>query len=170
MHAYRTHHCGELRASHVGERVKLSGWIHRKRDHGGVLFVDLRDHYGLTQIVAKSNSKPLAAKVEEAVAEADLLRIIRLAGDRQRKLLGGGLDDHLFGGDFDLPGRKVRVRGFGAARNHVSDDRHHRFGAKMLERPQRLAVRLGNDLGEAVMIAQIDEQDSAMVALAVDPA
>ncbi|MGZ8327006.1 MAG: aspartate--tRNA ligase [Allosphingosinicella sp.] len=61
MLAYRTHHCGELRASHVGERVKLSGWIHRKRDHGGVLFVDLRDHYGLTQIVAKANSEPLAA-------------------------------------------------------------------------------------------------------------
>ncbi|HEY0132077.1 MAG TPA: aspartate--tRNA ligase [Allosphingosinicella sp.] len=61
MHAYRTHHCGELRASHAGERVKLSGWIHRKRDHGGVLFVDLRDHYGLTQIVAKANSEPLRA-------------------------------------------------------------------------------------------------------------
>jgi aspartyl-tRNA synthetase len=61
MHAYRTHHCGELRASHVGQRVKLSGWIHRKRDHGGVLFVDLRDHYGLTQIVAKANSEALRA-------------------------------------------------------------------------------------------------------------
>ncbi|MFL6844731.1 MAG: aspartate--tRNA ligase [Allosphingosinicella sp.] len=59
MHAYRTHNCAELRASHVGERVKLSGWIHRKRDHGGVLFVDLRDHYGLTQIVAKADSEPL---------------------------------------------------------------------------------------------------------------
>jgi aspartyl-tRNA synthetase len=61
MHAYRTHHCGELRASHVRQRVKLSGWIHRKRDHGGVLFVDLRDHYGLTQIVAKANSEALRA-------------------------------------------------------------------------------------------------------------
>jgi aspartyl-tRNA synthetase len=59
MHAYRTHNCGELRESAVGQRVRLSGWVHRKRDHGGVLFVDLRDHYGLTQIVAKAGSKPL---------------------------------------------------------------------------------------------------------------
>ncbi len=60
MHAYRTHVCAQLRESDVGQRVKLSGWIHRKRDHGGVLFVDLRDHYGLTQIVARAGSEPLA--------------------------------------------------------------------------------------------------------------
>ncbi|MGC6498753.1 MAG: aspartate--tRNA ligase [Henriciella sp.] len=51
MHAYRTHTCGELRKTDVGETVKLSGWLHRRRDHGGVLFLDLRDHHGLTQIV-----------------------------------------------------------------------------------------------------------------------
>ena len=59
MHAYRTHNCAELRASDVGSTVRLSGWIHRKRDHGGVLFVDLRDHYGLTQVVCAANSEAL---------------------------------------------------------------------------------------------------------------
>ena len=59
MHAYRTHTCAALNASAVGETVRLSGWVHRKRDHGGVLFVDLRDHYGITQVVADSDSPAL---------------------------------------------------------------------------------------------------------------
>jgi len=59
MHAYRTHTCAGLSAANVGETVRLSGWVHRKRDHGGVLFVDLRDHYGITQIVADTDSPAL---------------------------------------------------------------------------------------------------------------
>ena len=51
MHPYRTHHCDSLRAAEVGQQVRLSGWVHRKRDHGQLLFIDLRDHYGLTQVV-----------------------------------------------------------------------------------------------------------------------
>ncbi|MGZ3171468.1 MAG: aspartate--tRNA ligase [Croceibacterium sp.] len=60
MHAYRSHNCAALRESDVGTSVRLSGWVHRKRDHGGILFVDLRDHYGLTQIVADTDSPALA--------------------------------------------------------------------------------------------------------------
>ena len=71
MHAYRTHHCGQLRSAEVGAEVRLSGWVHRKRDHGGVLFVDLRDHYGMTQIVADHDSPALsvleALRVESVV-------------------------------------------------------------------------------------------------------
>ncbi|WP_324076262.1 MAG: aspartate--tRNA ligase [Erythrobacter sp.] len=59
MHPYRTHTCAQLSSANVGETVRLSGWIHRKRDHGGVLFIDLRDHYGITQIVADSDSATL---------------------------------------------------------------------------------------------------------------
>src|SRR6185503_5372403 len=56
MHAYRTHTCAALRLSDVGQTVRLSGWVHRKRDHGHLLFVDLRDHYGITQVVADTES------------------------------------------------------------------------------------------------------------------
>lgn len=56
MHLYRTHHCGELRNTHAGQHVRLSGWVHRRRDHGNLLFIDLRDHYGLTQCVMSVDS------------------------------------------------------------------------------------------------------------------
>jgi aspartyl-tRNA synthetase len=61
MHAYRSHTCRDLNKAHVGEPVRLSGWVHRVRDHGGVLFIDLRDHYGITQVLADSDSPAFAA-------------------------------------------------------------------------------------------------------------
>src|SRR3546814_13674910 len=60
MHPYRTHHCAELRASDVGGKVRLSGWVHRNRDHGNLLFVYLRDHHGIPQIVADGASADVA--------------------------------------------------------------------------------------------------------------
>ncbi len=76
MHAYRTHNCGQLRAEQVGQSVRVSGWVHRKRDHGGLLFVDLRDHYGLTQIVADS-SDPAFAILDGLRAES----VVTITGD-----------------------------------------------------------------------------------------
>src|SRR6476660_8785294 len=61
MHAYRSHTCGALRKEDVGKSVRLSGWVHRVRDHGGLLFIDLRDHYGLTQVVADPDSPAFKA-------------------------------------------------------------------------------------------------------------
>ena len=68
MHRYRTHNCGALRAADTGRDVRLSGWVHRVRDHGGLLFIDLRDHYGLTQIVADPDS-PAFSTAERVRAE-----------------------------------------------------------------------------------------------------
>jgi aspartyl-tRNA synthetase, bacterial type len=76
MHPYRTHTCGQLRASDTGSQVRLSGWVHRKRDHGGLIFIDLRDHYGLTQLVV-SPSTPGFNLVEHVRAES----VIRVDGE-----------------------------------------------------------------------------------------
>ncbi len=68
MHAYRSHTCAELNAAHVGQTVRLAGWVHRVRDHGGVLFIDLRDHYGMTQVLADPDS-PVFSEVEKVRSE-----------------------------------------------------------------------------------------------------
>ena len=61
LHLYRSHNCGALRNTDVGKVVRLSGWVHRKRDHGNLLFVDLRDHYGVTQCVVEQNETTFTA-------------------------------------------------------------------------------------------------------------
>jgi aspartyl-tRNA synthetase len=73
MHAYRSHTCAELNKSNVGETARLSGWVHRVRDHGGLLFIDLRDHYGMTQIVADPDSP--AFKTAEEVRGEWVIRV-----------------------------------------------------------------------------------------------
>ena len=68
MHAFRSHTCAALTAAEVGQTVRLSGWVHRRRDHGGVIFIDLRDHYGITQVLCDPDS-PVFAEVEKLRAE-----------------------------------------------------------------------------------------------------
>ena len=79
-HPYRTRNCGQLRDVDAGRTVRLSGWVHRVRDHGGVLFVDLRDHYGITQAVADSSS-PVFAEVENLRPES----VVRIDGTVRRR-------------------------------------------------------------------------------------
>ena len=89
MHAYRTHTAGDLRLADAGSQVRLSGWIHRKRDHGGLMFVDLRDHYGLTQLVLDPAAPGFAA-VERLRAES----VIRIDGEvvaRSAETINAGL-------------------------------------------------------------------------------
>ena len=73
MHAYRSHTCGDLNATHAGHDVRLAGWVHRVRDHGGVLFIDLRDHYGITQLICDGDSA--AFKALETVRAEWVIRI-----------------------------------------------------------------------------------------------
>lgn len=83
MHPYRSHTCGALALDQVGQSVRLSGWVHRKRDHGGVLFVDLRDHYGITQVVADSDS-PALAILESLRVES----VVMIEGDVKARSAG----------------------------------------------------------------------------------
>ena len=76
MHAFRSHTCADLNKTHVNQVVRLSGWVHRIRDHGGVLFIDLRDHYGITQVLCDPDS-PVFSQVESLRSEC----CIRIDGD-----------------------------------------------------------------------------------------
>jgi aspartyl-tRNA synthetase len=105
MHRYRTHTCGALRESDIGETVRLSGWCHRIRDHGGVLFIDLRDHYGLTQCVVDPDSP--------AFRDAEKLRsewVVRMEGKVRRRPAGTDNED-LPTGKVELYVRDIEVLG-----------------------------------------------------------
>ena len=104
MHAYRTHNCAELRASNVGSQVRLSGWVHRKRDHGGLLFVDLRDHYGLTQIVLDIDSE--AFKILDRVRAESVVTITGDVVARDSATINANLPT----GEIEVRAREVTVQ------------------------------------------------------------
>jgi len=104
MHAYRTHSCGALTAAAVGQSVRLSGWVHRKRDHGGVLFVDLRDHYGITQIVADSDS-PALSVLESLRVES----VVTIDGDVKARS-GATVNPNLATGEIEVYARGISVQ------------------------------------------------------------
>jgi len=103
MHAYRTHTCGALRAADTGKTARLSGWVHRKRDHGGLIFIDLRDHYGLTQLVL-SPGTPGFDVVEHLRAES----VIRVDGEVVARS-GDTVNPNLPTGEIELKVKEVAV-------------------------------------------------------------
>ncbi|HEY0959031.1 MAG TPA: aspartate--tRNA ligase [Novosphingobium sp.] len=104
MHPYRSHNCAALTAGDVGQEVRLSGWVHRKRDHGGVLFVDLRDHYGVTQIVADSDS-PALPVLESLRVES----VVTIDGE-VKKRADGTMNPNLATGEIEVFARAVVVQ------------------------------------------------------------
>ncbi|WP_031328026.1 aspartate--tRNA ligase [Rhodobacter capsulatus] len=105
MHAYRSHTCAALSAANAGEEVRLSGWVHRVRDHGGVLFIDLRDHYGITQILCDGDS-PAFAALEKVRAEW----VIRIDG--KVKLRDASLvNSKIPTGEIEVYAKEVEVLG-----------------------------------------------------------
>jgi len=105
MHRYRSHKCGELREADIGAEVRLSGWCHRIRDHGGVLFIDLRDHYGLTQVVADPDSP--AFKVAETLRAEWVVRV----DGKVRRRPGGTENPDLPTGAVEVYIREIEVLG-----------------------------------------------------------
>ncbi|CCB67318.1 aspartate tRNA synthetase [Hyphomicrobium sp. MC1] len=103
LHRYRSHTCGALRKSDVGSDVRLSGWVHRVRDHGGVLFIDLRDHYGLTQVVADPDSP--AFKVAETLRSEWVVRVDGKVRDRPE----GTVNPELPTGEVELYATEIEV-------------------------------------------------------------
>lgn len=108
MHRYRSHTCGELRASDVNADVRLSGWLHNRRDLGGILFIDLRDHYGITQLVARPGTA-----ANEALSSVSKETVVRIDG----KVLSRGADNvnpELPTGDIEIEVSEVEVLGASA--------------------------------------------------------
>jgi aspartyl-tRNA synthetase len=105
MHRYRSHTCGALRASDIGNDVRLSGWCHRVRDHGGVLFIDMRDHYGITQVVADPDSP--AFKVAETLRSEWVVRI----DGKVRRRPEGTVNPDLPTGEVEVYIREIEVLG-----------------------------------------------------------
>ena len=104
MHAYRTHKCAELRSSDVGSTVRLSGWIHRRRDHGGVLFIDLRDHFGITQIVADEDNP-----VQKLLDSLKLESVITVTGEVVARS-AEAINPKLPTGEIEVVAREVEVQ------------------------------------------------------------
>ena len=102
---YRTHYCGELRSSHIGQKVMLSGWVHRRRDHGGLTFIDLRDRYGIVQIVTNPVGSPQAHQILDPVRLEWVIQVEGIVRPR----LEGKENPNLSTGEIEVEVLEVRI-------------------------------------------------------------
>ncbi|MDD5468255.1 MAG: aspartate--tRNA ligase [Anaerolineales bacterium] len=102
---YKTHTCGELREAHIGQQVKLAGWVHRRRDHGGVTFLDLRDRFGLVQVVASPEISPAAHRAAEP---ARMEWVVQVSGV-VRKRPAGAENPHMASGAIEVEATEVTI-------------------------------------------------------------
>ena len=123
MHRYRSHNCNQLTKENIGEEVKLSGWIHHVRDHGGVLFIDLRDHYGITQVVSEIENTELKERLEHIHKESTIC-ITGIVEARPADMV----NPKLATGDIEVVAKSVEVLGESRAMLpfEVSSDEHVR--------------------------------------------
>ena len=159
MHVYRTHNCAALDADAVGETVRLSGWVHRKRDHGGVLFVDLRDHYGITQVVADADSPALPALEEvrvESVVTVDGVVKRRSEATVNPNLASGEIEVFAQAVTVQSPAQELPLPVFGEAeypedirlRYRFLDLRRERLHANIMLRSAVIASIRGRMIGQ----------------------
>ncbi|MDX1679481.1 MAG: OB-fold nucleic acid binding domain-containing protein, partial [Akkermansiaceae bacterium] len=101
----RTHHCNELRESHIGQTVTLTGWVNSARDHGGVIFIDLRDREGRTQCVFHPEDNPDAAKLSHTLREEDVVQVIGRVNAR----LEGTVNNSIPTGEIEVVGSELMI-------------------------------------------------------------
>ncbi|MGH4015281.1 MAG: aspartate--tRNA ligase [Pseudonocardiaceae bacterium] len=150
MHRYRSHTCGELSTEHVGSRVRLSGWLHNRRDHGGLLFIDLRDHYGIVQLVVRAESagaSTLARTPKETVIRVDGVVLQRAPDNVNPDMATGGVEVEVAGVELLGPCGELPFTVF--PEEHVSEEKRltHRFLDLRRQRPHRNIVLRSKIIG-----------------------
>lgn len=150
MHRYRSHTCGELSTEHVGSHVRLSGWLHNRRDHGGLLFIDLRDHYGIVQLVVRAESPTssiLARLSKETVIRIDGAVLRRAADNVNLDMATGEVEVEV--GEVELLGSCDEPPFTVFPEEHVSEEKRltHRFLDLRRKRPHRNIVLRSEIIG-----------------------
>ncbi len=107
--SYRTHHCNELRKSHVGETATLIGWVNTKRDHHGVIFIDIRDREGVTQAVFRTEENAEAAALSHTLRHEDVVQITGLVSERPEIEGQSTVNENIDTGEIEIVTKELKI-------------------------------------------------------------